>query len=61
MLAYYGVEFLDLSDKFYVPTAPNSSKLFLDGLHPNAAGHQVIADSLIAYLKNKFLQSIDKR
>ena len=55
VLAYYGVEYLDLSDKFYVPTAPNGSKLFLDGLHPNAAGHQVLADSLIAYLKNKFL------
>ena len=53
MLAYYGVEFLDLSDKFYVPTAPNSSKLFLDGLHPNAVGHKVLADSLISHLKNK--------
>lgn len=53
VLAYYGVEYLDLSDSFYVPTAPNSSNLFLDGLHPNAAGHQVLADRLIAYLKTK--------
>lgn len=55
VLAYYGVEYLDLSDSFYVPTAPNSSKLFLDGLHPNAAGHQVLADRLIAYLKTKII------
>lgn len=53
VLAHYGVEYLDIADSFYVPTAPNNSKLFLDGLHPNAAGHQVLADRLIAYLKTK--------
>ena len=48
-----------VSDSFYVPTAPNSSKLFLDGLHPNAAGHQVLADRLIDYLKTKNFEVID--
>lgn len=53
VLAYYGVEYLDLSNSFYVPSAPNRSKLFLDGLHLNAAGHKFLADRLIAYLENK--------
>ncbi len=53
VLAHYGVEYLDLCDSFYVPTAPSASELFLDGLHPNVAGHQVLAKRLIAYLENK--------
>ena len=40
VLDYYGVEYLDLADKFYVPTTQqDDGDLFADGLHPNAAGH----------------------
>ena len=53
VLDYYGVEYLDLSDKFYVPTAPAYDELFADGLHPNPTGHKVIAECLIEYLKKK--------
>ncbi len=53
VLTHYGLEYIDLSDRFYVPTAPKYDALFLDGLHPNAKGHKLIADCLIAYLKEK--------
>ena len=53
VLDFYGVEYLDLTDKFYVPTAPDYSELFADGLHPNPKGHKLLADCLIDYLKKK--------
>ena len=53
VLDYYGVEYLDLADKFYVPTAPVYDELFADGLHPNPKGHKLLADCLIEYLKKK--------
>ena len=53
VLAYYGVEYLDLSDKFPLPTTTqDDGGLYADGLHPNPKGHQLLADCLIAYLKN---------
>ena len=37
VLDYYGVEYLDLSDKFYIPIKQqNDGNLYADGLHPNA-------------------------
>ena len=53
VLSYYGVEYLDLSDRFYEPQAPIYDALFRDGLHPNDAGHKLLADCLIEYLKEK--------
>ena len=53
VLDYYGVEYLDLTDKFYVPAAPCYDELFGDGLHPNPKGHKHLADCLIDYLKKK--------
>ena len=54
VLDYYGVEYLDLADKFYVPTTQqDDGDLFADGLHPNAAGHSFLAACLIDYLKEK--------
>lgn len=53
VLSYYGVEYLDLSDRFYEPQAPICDALFRDGLHPNDAGHKLLADCLIEYLKEK--------
>lgn len=53
VLEYFGVDYLDLSDSFYVPTEPNNTGLFVDGLHPNPNGYKVIADRLIAYLEQK--------
>lgn len=54
VLDYYGVEYLDLSKSFYVPESAEYGELFGDGLHPNPKGHKVLAEGLIAYLKNKF-------
>ena len=50
VLSSCGVQYLDLSDRFYLPSSPTCSALFLDGLHPNEAGHRLIADGLIEYL-----------
>ena len=56
VLSYYGVEYLDLSDKFYIPTTQqDDGELYKDGLHPNAKGHRSLADCLIEYLIKKGL------
>ena len=56
VLAYYGVEYLDLSDKFYLPTIQqDDGNLYADGLHPNTKGHRFLADCLIEYLTKKEL------
>lgn len=54
VLSYYGVEYLDLSDKFYIPTMQrDDGNLYADGLHPNPKGHRVLANCLIEYLKKR--------
>lgn len=56
VLDYYAVEYLDLADKFYIPTSyQDDGNLFADGLHPNDKGHRHLANCLIEYLKNKGL------
>ena len=56
VLAYYGVSYLDLSNKFYIPkTQQDDGNLYADGLHPNSKGHRVLADCLIEYLIKKGL------
>lgn len=55
VLAYYGVEYLDLSGLFYIPENVGYGELFCDGLHPNPKGHRVLADCLIEYLKQRGL------
>ena len=54
VLTYYGVEYLDLSDKFYIPSiTKDDGNLYADGLHPNAKGHRFLACWLIGYLENR--------
>ena len=53
VLVYYGVEYLDLTNKFPVPKSSQTDGYFLDGLHPNDNGHKLIADCLIEYLEKK--------
>ena len=56
VLAYYGVRYLDLSNKFYIPTTQqDDGDLYADGVHPNSKGHRVLADCLIEYLTKKGL------
>ena len=56
VLDYYGIESIDLSDEFYLPTSyQDDGNLFADGLHPNEKGHRHLADCLIKYLQNKGL------
>jgi lysophospholipase L1-like esterase len=56
VLGYYGVRYLDLSNKFYIPkTQQDDGNLYADGLHPNSKGHRVLADCLIEYLTKKGL------
>ena len=51
-----GVELLDLFDQtfFPKPAANCADDLTADGLHPNPKGHDLIADKICKYLKNKF-------
>ena len=54
VLDYYSVEYLDLADKFYVPTTTqDDGDLYADGLHPNAAGHSFLAACLLEYVREK--------
>lgn len=48
-----GIDVLDLSNVFYLPSSDGGDKLFADGLHPNNFGHGVIADKLEEYLKSR--------
>lgn len=48
-----GVEFLDLYHDFYPHAEDNDWMLYTnDGMHPNEAGRQKIADTLTAYLQD---------
>lgn len=49
VLSHYGVGYMDIRDKF---PPQKFSELTADGLHPNAKGNQIIADSVCDYLKN---------
>ena len=53
VLNEYEIEFLDLSDKFYIPTTSSPFGVYQDGLHPNDEGHEYLASLLIEYLKGK--------
>lgn len=55
VLNEYGLEYLDLSDKFCVPTTASESDFYFDGLHPNDKGHKYLADILAEYLKSKLV------
>ncbi len=55
--ALFGIETLSLS----LPEPPlgvvGPSEYYIDGLHPNAKGHEYIAEELFAYLKEKNILS----
>ena len=53
VLKEYGIEWLDLKDKFVVPQTAECCGLYQDGLHPNDDGHKYLAGILIEYLKTK--------
>ena len=48
------IEYLDVCDKFPIPPK-KKSKYFVDGLHLNAKGHELLAELIIKYLKKKEL------
>ena len=48
-----GVDVLDLTDLFPVPKAQKADEFTVDGLHPNAKGHEMIAERLYGYLTKK--------
>lgn len=49
----YGVDVLDLNSLFPRPKAQAADELTADGLHPNAKGHEIIANRLYEYLTKK--------
>ena len=51
---HYGVEYLDFNQLFPVPKTNMGDELTQDGLHPNDAGHKILAEQLLCYLKRKF-------
>jgi lysophospholipase L1-like esterase len=50
LAAELAVPLVDVHEAF---TAKNADKLLLDGLHPNDAGHQLIADLLLPILRDQ--------
>ena len=48
-----GVDFLELSNIFPVPSVNTGDELTMDGLHPNDIGHKIIAEKVVTYLKCK--------
>lgn len=53
ILEKFELPYLDLSDAFPVPECAASTTFTVDGLHPNDAGHSLIAERLLAYLEEK--------
>lgn len=49
----FGVDVLDLNCLFPRPKAQAADELTADGLHPNAKGHEIIANRLYEYLIKK--------
>ena len=45
-----GIPYIDLSDLFSVPKTNTGDALTVDGLHPNDAGHALIAAKICAYI-----------
>ena len=58
VLNEYGIEFLDLSSKFSIPTTASPMGMYQDGLHPNDDGHKFLAELLIEYLQNKGFKKV---
>ena len=51
-----GIDVLDFyKGAFPKPTTDKGDEYTADGLHPNDRGHELLADKIIAYLKNKKL------
>lgn len=48
-----GIEYLDLSNSFYLPQTKEPFDIYQDGLHPNDKGHALLASLLIDYLKKR--------
>lgn len=51
VLNHYGVDFIDLSNVFPMPTSDNGDAVTVDGLHPNDRGHRIIADAIKSYFQ----------
>ncbi len=62
-LKHAGIAYLDLTGTFRQSAARGEKLFFESDPHPNAAGYTLIADSVLAYLKQnpKYIQPTDKR
>lgn len=49
-----GVRYLDFRDSFPIPTVNTPTEYFQDGLHPTNKGHELIADMISDYVRQKF-------
>lgn len=52
--AQFGIDVLDIRDKFPLPTICTETEFFQDGLHPTNKGHQLLADLICNYIASKF-------
>ena len=53
----YGCDYLNVHEMFYrhSPDGLTANGLFWDELHPNAAGHQYIADAILPWVEKQVL------
>ena len=49
-----GMRYLDFRDSFPIPTVNTPTEYFQDGLHPTNKGHELIADMISDYVRQKF-------
>ena len=50
ILKHYGIPYLDFTDSFPVPQTNTGDAFTTDGLHPNDAGHVVLAAKICMYI-----------
>ena len=48
-----GVSYMDIADRIPEPDTNGASVYFTDGLHPNDAGHKIIAEAVCDYVRGK--------
>lgn len=49
-----GMRYLDFRDSFPTPAVNTPTEYFQDGLHPTNKGHELIADMISDYVRQKF-------
>ncbi len=53
LLDFYGISYLDFTDRFPEPKTNQGDELTMDGLHPNVKGHRLLAEWIAEQIRTK--------